>query len=634
MSRAKQQTQNQQKVFSRRLAILGGFKAAMVGTLAARLYYLQVIEGEKYKLLADENRINRRILFPPRGLILDRFGIALASNSPSYRAILVAEQTRDEQGALDVEGTLKSFSEIVPLSDREIARIMKARKNNRAFVPITIKDDLDWEQVNAVELNLPDLPGVSIEIDQKRVYPFGGITSHILGYVAVPSEKEVDRDSDPLLRQPGFRIGKNGLERQYDLPLRGTAGESQLEVNSVGRVIRELARQEGQPGGDLVTTLDVGLHQYAHQRLSAEMAGAAVVMDVYTGDLLALASTPSYDPTAFYRGLTNVEWQELTNDIYGPLNNKPVSGQYAPGSTFKMITAIAGLRAGMSPQDHIYCSGVTVLGSARFHCWKREGHGSLNMVDGLKHSCDCFFYETARRAGIDLMADTARMFGLGSIEGLDLPGEKPGLIPDTKWKRAALGDVWHPGETLIAGMGQGFILATPLQLAVMTARLANGGYAVTPRLARQISSEAANDEGNPIFPHIDLPDDFLRIAREGMDAVTNGNRGTAYRSRIDIPGMEMAGKTGTSQVRRITMAERQRGVIKNENLPWHQRDNALFVAFAPVHAPRYACCVVVEHGGGGSAVAAPIARDILIECQRRDPSRRNPNAEGGRREMP
>jgi len=627
MSRAKQQTQNQQKVFTRRLAILGGLKGLMVGTLAARLYYLQVIEGEKYKLLAEENRINRRILFPSRGLILDRFGIALASNSPSYRAILVAEQTPD------LEATLKSFSEIAPLSEREIARIMKARKNNRAFVPITIKDDLDWEQVNAVELNLPDLPGISIEIDQKRVYPFGGITSHILGYVAVPSEKEVDKDSDPLLRQPGFRIGKNGLERQYDLPLRGQAGESQLEVNSVGRVIRELARQEGEPGGDLVTTLDVGLHQYAHQRLSAELAGAAVVMDVYTGDLLALASTPSYDPTAFYRGLTTDEWQELTNDIYGPLNNKPISGQYAPGSTFKMITAIAGLRAGMSPHDHVVCNGVTTLGSARFHCWKREGHGPMNMLDGIKNSCDVYFYEVARRAGIDLLADTARMFGLGSLEELDLPGEKPGLIPDTKWKRATFNDIWHPGETLVAGIGQGFILTTPLQLAVMTARLANGGYAVKPRLARQIS-EVPNDEGTPVFPRIDLPEEFLRIAREGMDQVTNGQRGTAYRSRIDVPGMEMAGKTGTSQVRRITMAERQRGVIKNADLPWNQRDNALFVAFAPVHAPRYACCVVVEHGGGGSAVAAPIARDILIECQRRDPSRRNPNAEGGRREMP
>jgi len=298
------------------------------------------------------------------------------------------------------------------------------------------------------------------------------------------------------------------------------------------------------------------------------------------------------------------------------------------------MTAMAALRGGVSPDDHVFCSGVTVLGSARFHCWKKEGHGSQDMVTGIKNSCDCYFYEIARRAGIDKIAETARMFGLGSVEGLDLPGEKGGLIPDSVWKKAAMGDIWHPGETLVAGIGQGFITATPLQLCVMTARIANGGYAVKPRLVRRISDESSNDEGNPVFPAIDISGDYLKIVRAGMDAVTNGNRGTAYRSRIDIPGMEMAGKTGTSQVRRISMAERLRGVIKNENLPWNQRDNALFVAFAPVHAPRYACCVVVEHGGGGSAVAAPIARDILIECQRRDPSRRNPNAEGGRREMP
>ena len=629
MGRIKQQQQqSQQKVFTRRVAMLGGLQTIMVTALAGRLYYLQVIEGEKYRLLSDENRINHRILFPPRGLIVDRFGIPLATNSPSYRAILVAEQTPN------LKATLEAFSAIVPLSERDIAKAMKERQRTQDFKPITVKDDLNWEEVNAVELNLPDLPGISIEIDQKRVYPFGGITSHILGYVAVPNEKDVERDPDPLLKQPGFRIGKNGLERQYDAALRGGAGESQLEVNSLGRVIRELARQEGQPGGDLVTTLDIGLHQFAHQRLSSEMAGAAAVMDVYTGDLLALVSTPSYDPTAFYRGLTNDEWQELSNDIYGPLTNKAVAGQYAPGSTFKMITALAGLRAGVSPNDHVYCSGVTVLGSARFHCWKREGHGSLDMATALKFSCDSYFYEIARRAGIDRIAETARLFGLGSVEGLDLPGEKPGLIPDTQWKRATFDDIWHPGETLVAGIGQGFITTTPLQLCVMTARIANGGYAVKPRLVRRISDEAQNDEGNPVFPSLELSPDHLKLLRTGMDMVSNTERGTAYRSRIDIPGMELAGKTGTSQVRRITMAERARGVLKNDELPWNRRDHALFVAFAPVHAPRYACSVVVEHGGGGSAVAAPIARDILIECQRRDPSRRNPNAEGGRREMP
>jgi penicillin-binding protein 2 len=602
--------------------------ASMVGSLVGRLYFLQVIEGQKYSLLSDENRISRRLVLPSRGLILDRFGIPIATNSPSYRAVLVAEQTPD------VGRTLAAFAQITPIGDHELQRLTRDVHRMRAFARLTLKEDLDWETVNRLELNTPDLPGILLEVDQKRVYPFGGMTSHILGYIAAPNEDDVAAEPDPLLRQPDFRIGKNGLERRYDRSLRGRAGESQLEVNSFGRVMRELARQEGGAGEDLITTLDIGLQQFAHQRLSSQLAGAAVVMDVFTGDVLALASTPSYDPEAFYRGLRGDEWSELANDIYRPLANKAIAGQYAPGSTFKMMTALAALDAGVDPQDRVFCSGVLRLGSTLFHCWKREGHGSIDMIDGLKNSCDIYFYEAARRAGIDRMAQVARLFGLGTLTGLDLPGEKPGSIPDTAWKKAAMGQIWYPGETLVAGIGQGYVLTTPLQLCMMTARIANGGYSVSPRLVRQPSGASDNDEGIALPSKLGIPTERLDIVRTGMALVANDARGTAYRSRIDIPGMEMAGKTGTSQVRRITLAERRRGVIKNEDLPWERRDHALFVAFAPVRAPRYACAVVVEHGGGGSTVAAPVARDILIECQRRDPSRRNPNAEGGRREMP
>ncbi len=628
MKRAESHLSAPKRVFSRRLAMLGGVMAGMVSTLAGRMYYLQVVEGEKYRLLSDENRISRRPLLPSRGLILDRFGIPLATNSPNYRAVLVAEQTPN------VRETLDAIAQLVPLNQHEFRAVAKASRAGRAFTPVTIKDDLDWEQVNLLELNLPDLPGVSVLIDQKRLYPFGGMTSHILGYVSAPNEHEVDKDSDPLLRMPSFRIGKNGLEKQYDLQLRGSAGESQLEVNSFGRTIRELSREDGRPGEDLVTTLDIGLQAYAQQRLSSELAGAAVVMDVFTGDILTLASTPSYDPAAFYRGLSREQWGTLTTDEYAPLTNKALAGEYAPGSTFKMITALAALEAGVDPKSTVYCNGVTRLGTARFHCWKREGHGAMDLANALKNSCDVYFYEVARRAGIDRIAAMARRFGLGAATGLDIPGERGGLVPDSAWKEATMGVRWQPGETLVAGIGQGFVSATPLQLCVMTARIANGGKSVRPRLKRGAGVEFANDEGAPVFEPIALSPDHLGLVQEGMNLVTNGSRGTAYGSRIDIPGMEMAGKTGTSQVRRITMAERQRGVVKNEDLPWRQRDHALFVAFAPVHAPRYACTVVVEHGGGGSKVAAPIARDILIECQRRDPARRNPNAEGGRREMP
>jgi len=640
MAGSKQQLQNQTKVFSRRVAILGGLQTMLVGALVSRLYYLQVVEADKYRLLADENRINLRLLPPSRGLILDRFGVPLAANFPNYRAILVAEQTKD------LEQTLGDFARLVPLSERERTKVMRELKRNRAFTPIPVKEDLTWEQMSQVELNLPELPGISIEEDQKRYYPFGGLTAHILGYVQVASEKEVAEDPDPLLTLPSFRIGRNGLEKAFDKTLRGSAGRSEIEVNSVGRVIRELSRVEGTPGADLVTTIDIGLQEFAQQRVSAEQSCAAVVMDIFTGELLAMASTPTFDPAVFYRGVTAAEWQALNADIYRPLTNKTIADGYAPGSTFKMMTALAALEAGINPNFSVFCPGHYIFGPMRLHCWKKEGHGHVDMLDSLKHSCDVYYYDIARRVGVDAIAAMARKFGLGQLTGIDLPGERPGVIPDQAWKLGTLGEKWYPGETLVAGIGQGFILTSPLQLCVMTARIANGGYAVIPHIFKRFGASAPPST-DPVaaaaqagrsdvlgYPAIDVNREHLAIIRRGMDLVSNDPRGTAFRRRIDIPGMEMAGKTGTSQVRRITMAERSTGVRKNEDKPWQHRDHALFVAYAPVHQPRYAISVVVEHGGGGSTYAAPIARDILIECQRRDPSRRNPNAEGGRREMP
>lgn len=640
MAGNKQQAQNQAKVFSRRAMILGGMQATLVGTLIARLYYLQVVESEKYRLLADENRINLRLLPPSRGLILDRFGVPLAANFPNYRAILVAEQTKD------LEQTLGDFARLVPLSERERTKVMRELKRNRAFTPIPVKEDLSWEQMSQVELNLPELPGISIEEDQKRYYPFAGLTAHILGYVQTASEPEVAADPDPLLTLPGFRIGRNGLEKTYDKSLRGSAGKSEIEVNSVGRIIRQLSRVEGKAGADLVTTIDIGLQEFAQQRIAAEQSCSTVVMDIFTGEIMAMASTPSFDPASFYRGISGDEWRSLNADMFRPLTNKTISDGYAPGSTFKLVTAIAAQEAGISPNFSVFCPGFYTFGPMRLHCWKKEGHGHVSMADALKHSCDVYFYDISKRVGIDAIAETARKFGLGKLTGVDLPGENPGTIPDQAWKIGTLGEKWYPGETLVAGIGQGFIQASPLQLCLMTARVANGGYAVTPRLFKRYGASNGASSTDPdvlaanakiadaAAPKMDVNPDHLAIVRRGMDLVTNDQRGTAYRRRIDIPGMEMAGKTGTSQVRRITMSERATGVRKNEDLPWPQRDHALFVAFAPVHQPRYAISVVIEHGGGGSTFAAPIARDILIECQRRDPARRNPNDEGGRREMP
>ncbi len=630
MPAMKQQDQGRYRTFTRRALLLGGVQATMVGALAARMYYLQVVEAERYKVLAEENRINLRLLPPPRGRILDRYGQPIAVNDHNYRVVLVAEQSPD----LDV--TLDLLGQLIPITEADRAKVWKERRRNRAFVPITVKENLEWEQVARIEVNAADLPGVSIEVGQSREYPYGGSASHLIGYVGAVSERELT--GDPLLELPGFRIGKSGIERQYDELLRGAAGNSQVEVNAVGRIIRELARDEGQPGLDLHTTLDIGLQQFVQQRLTSELSASAVLLDVRSGEVIAMGSTPSYDPSAFGRGLTSGEWQALVNDPLHPLTNKAIAGQYAPGSTFKMVVALAGLEAGVAADYSVFCPGHMSLGNARFHCWKRGGHGRLSMVEGIKHSCDVYFYDLARKVGIDAIAAMARKLGLGHVDGIDLPGERPGLIPDTGWKKATLGESWYPGETLVAGIGQGFITATPLQLATMTARLANGGHEVIPHVLRQGVADPAEDwpiltatdplaaepAAGPVvgladspFPPLGIDPSHLRVVLEGMNRVSNDPTGTAYRARIKEPGMELAGKTGTAQVRRITMAERLTGVKKNEDLPWHQRDHALFVAFAPVAAPRYAISVVVEHGGGGSAVAAPIARDILIEAQTR-----------------
>jgi penicillin-binding protein 2 len=610
---------NQEKArsltFTRRAALLGGAKVVLLSALVGRMYQLQIVDSDRFTALSRENQFSLRLLEPLRGRILDRFGIPLAENDHNYSVEIVPES------AGDLEKVLAELSRFVPLTEDERQRIIRDAKRNRAFMPISVSDNLSWHQVSSIEVNTPDLPGVSIEVRQRRRYTQGRTTAHIVGYVAAPAES--DLNGDPILQLPGFRIGKSGIERQYEEALRGTHGTRTVEVNAVGRIIQEKKddRKEPESGQDLVLALDSELQRFVQQRLASELAAAAVVIDVHNGDVLALGSTPSYDPTMFTRGLTMVEWQQLTNDPLRPLANKAIGGEYAPGSTFKMIVALAALRAGTDPRHGVYCPGVYSVGNTRFHCWKKGGHGTVNMYDALKHSCDVFFYDTSRRVGIDAIAQMSHEFGLGQATGIDIPGERRGLIPDTNWKRATFGEPWYPGETPSAGIGQGFITTTPLQLAVMTARMASG-RAIVPRFRREaiVGADAA---AVPEAPAMEIPEEHLAVVREGMRRVTNDQGGTAYRVRIPEPGMEMAGKTGTAQVRRITLSERLTGVKKNEDLPWEKRDHALFVCFAPVGAPQYALSVVVEHGGGGSKVAGPIAHDIMLETERRNPSRAN-----------
>lgn len=594
------------RLFSRRAVLIGGAQATLFSILAGRLYYLEIMEGTKYRTLAEENRINLRLIPPRRGQILDRLGVPLALNQQNYRIVLLPEQVQDLGFLLD---TLVNY---VDLTDADRKRIERDVRNSSTFTAIMVKDNLTWNQVADISLHTLDLPGTEIDTGEVRTYPYGEATSHILGYVGTVSEKELgDKENNNVLAIPGFRIGKNGVEKQYDFGLRGEAGNVQMEVNAHGRVVRELARNNPVAGKDLVLTVDIGLQQFAQQRLMRSQGAAAVVMDVYTGAIYALASQPGFDPNLFTYGITKEDWDRLNSDEHAPLLNKAISGQYAPGSTIKPIIAMAGLEAEMlNPEARTFCPGHYELGNYRFHCWKRGGHGYVNLREAMAGSCDVYFYDLGRRIGIDRIQAMCRRFGFGQKLGFDMPQERNGLVPTRAWKLANRGQSWQQGETLVAAIGQGYMLTTPLQLAVMAARLANGGQAVVPHIA---AKTASLDPPAP-WPSIGFDPKHIEMLQDALSAVVNEPIGTAYGAKIDKPGMAMAGKTGTSQVRHFSDAERKSGVT-NDDLPWKERDHALFAGYAPAGNPRFAVGVVVEHGGSGAHEAAPIARDLLHECQ-------------------
>jgi penicillin-binding protein 2 len=602
--------------FTRRAFIVGLGQTALFTVLAGQLAYLQVVEQDKFKTLSDENRISHRLVTAGRGEIMDRFGVPLAINTQNFRAFVIAEQSKN------VAGTLESLSTLIPLSDVEKKGVMTDIAKQRAFTPILVKENLSWEDMAKIESNLPDLPGVSVDEGEIRSYPFGEATAHIIGYVGRISEAEIAQAEergakDPIMRLPGFRIGKTGVEKRYDETLRGQAGRTSAEVNVVGREIRELEKVPPKKGRRMTLTLDADLQMQCQEMLMREKSAAAVVMDAHTGEVYALCSFPGFDPNMFSRGIPTDLWEELLANETNPLTNKAVSGQYPPGSTFKMVTSLAVLEAGISPDASVYCPGHYMLGGIKFHCWKNGGHGRMGMVSALEQSCDTYFYEMGRRIGVDAIAKMGRRLGFGERLGFDIPGEGPGLMPDRAWKMKRHKEQWHQGETLNVAIGQGQVLTTPLQLATMTARLVNGGRAVKPVLVRSIE-----DEGNkiPKWEDMGINPAHLAVIRRGMDAVVNGGRGTAGGARIREEPYSMGGKTGTAQVQRITAAQRAAGV-KNEDLPWRQRHHALFVGYGPVEDPRYVTAVIVEHGVGGSKAAAPIARDILLAAQKRDPRR-------------
>lgn len=598
-------TIKQRRITRRGLMLMGG-QLGVVGILGWRMQQLQVEQADEFRLLAEENRINIRLLPPARGGIYDRDGVVLAENRQNYRIIMIREQ------AGNVEEVLDRLAALINLpSDRRV-RALKDMRQRSAFVPVTVVEHLTWEEFALVSANAPALPGVIPEVGLNRHYPLGQNYAHLVGYVGPVSERDLSRmeDPDPLFQIPRFPIGKTGVERNLEDALRGKAGISRIEVNSTGRVMRELGRKEGDTGKDLQLTIATDLQEYAQQRLGNQSA-SVVVMDVKNGDILAMASAPSFNPNSFVLGISNTEWNLLRDNTYRPLSNKSVSGAYPPGSTFKMVVVLAALEAGLiTPEETVYCSGYYELGGRRFHCWKRGGHGRMDLRNSLKQSCDVYYYEVAEKVGIEAIAKMARKLGLGDKFDIPLPALSGGLVPNKAYKQRFFDQDWFIGDTLNAGIGQGFVLSTPIQLAVMTARIASG-KALVPRLVHSIDGVPQNIGAEA---DLDIPDSHLTEVRKGMFAVLNETRGTAYKSRVADKDKILAGKTGTSQVRQITTEERAAGIVKNEDLPWERRDHALFVGYAPYDNPRYAISVIVEHGGGGSAVAAPIARDVMLQA--------------------
>lgn len=592
---------------SRRGLIIGGLQTAFIAGLAVRMRKLQVEDASEYRLLADENRINIRLIAPARGEIYDRNGKVIARNEQSFRITIVKED------AGDIEQTLYSLSNLIKISQNDAKRVIEEIERSAPFLPVTVRDQLSFEEIARIATNSPILPGVSVEQGLSRVYPLIESYAHVVGYVGPVSDNDLKdgNESNPLLKIPRFQVGKVGIERQFEDVLRGSAGVMKVEVNALGRVMRNLDRKEGKPGNNIQLTVDTELQAYIQARLGSESA-SAVVMNCKNGEILAIASSPSYDPNKFVKGISYSDFNELRENELRPLASKTVQDAYPPGSTFKIVTALAALEANIiSPKDNFSCDGKMEISNRFFHCWKKGGHGEMDLAKSLIESCDVYFYELALKVGIERINEMATQLGLGIQHDVPMSAITKGLVPSREWKLKNREQDWLVGDTVNASIGQGYVLSSPLQLAVMAARLASGRN-VKPMLTKSINGQNVNDDKE--FEDLKVGKANLNIIRKALFKASNDRRGTAYGSRIINNKYRMAGKTGTSQVRNITDAERENGVTKNEDLPWKRRDHALFINFAPYDDPEIAVSVVVEHGGAGSKSAAPIARDITLQA--------------------
>ena len=630
---------------SRRAMVLGGLKGALALGLTGRLYYLQVREGSQYTKLSDRNKYDFRILPPSRGRIYDDKGRLLAGNAEAYELSITPAYGDD------LEKTLRRLMNLIDLTEEEYQDILKEAAGKASFLPIHIRADLSQREVARVVVRSPELPGVNFERVEKRIYPQGVLSGHLTGYINKATADEVANGViSPELSS--INTGKSGIEKAFEFSLRGQPGRERILVNAVGRPIRTAVDEEPRSGDDIRLNINMDNQLFALEslkkgqnkplqlssprvqtavatdkelghiladgqstafedskgRIVPPETGSVIAMDIKTGAVKTLASSPTFDPNLFSGRLSNTDWNMLVNNPRTPLLNRSLTGQYSPGSTFKMVVALAGLEAGIiNEKTTFHCSGHKPVGNKDFHCWLKNGHGHMNVLTAIEQSCDVFFYEIGLKVGINRIAKMARKLGLGDITGIRMPGEKKGLIPTKTWKENEIGEFWTLGETVNASIGQGYVLATPLQLAVMTARIANGKKVVTPKL----TTDELSAEGETSFDDLDITPQAMRVVQKGMRRVMNGSKGTARRHDLTEKGIPIAGKTGTVQVRAISKAEREQGIVDNADRPWKFRDHALFVCYAPYKNPRYAVSVVVEHGGSGSSTAAPIAKKVV-----------------------
>ena len=588
---------------NRRMFITGSLKFFIMVGIISRLFFLQVKENKKYLTLSDKNRIREWKLAPVRGEFHDYFGNVIAGNFEAYQLHVIPEQVEN------FKYVIYRLKDLLELSDTEFKKVLKKKKEIKPWETLIVSNNLSWDKFSKINNHLYDLNGVKPVISISRNYPFNENFTHIIGYVSQANEQDIENTE--LIKKnfvPGLKVGKIGLEKSFEEKLIGTNDIERYEVNAYGRRISQLEFQKGKKGQTLKLTVDTEIQKLANELLK-EKAGSICVMDIFTGEVIAMHSSPSFNPNLFVFGISQDNWQIIRNDPMKPLLNKTLQGRYSPGSTLKPIVALSALENGIINTNFtVRCTGKTELYDQTYHCWKKEGHGYVSLRNAMKMSCDTYFYEIARKLGVDKLSETAKKFGLGKKVFDNLfEIEKDGLIPNTQWKKNALGKGWLLGETIITGIGQGYIQTTPIQLCLMTAQIANGGYKIYPKIIIDDKDKMKPDDYyTPLYKN----SRNIRIIQDAMFGSTNEVMGTSYRSRIDNPKYQFAGKTGTAQVKKITERERELD-LKTSEIPYEQRDHALYIAYGPYVNPRYALSIVVEHGGNGSTTAAPMAKKLF-----------------------